>query len=133
MKTSYLFPSVAVRAARAVLILLALCVTTSGAWAHAYLTKAVPAQRAVVFSPPDRVQLWFNERLEPNFCSLTVTDAAGAAVDDGKSQVAADDPKLLTVALKPISAGTYTVKFRVLSVDGHVVTNQFAFTVRERR
>ncbi len=133
MKTGYFFSGATVRAARAALILLTLGVTTSGAWAHAYLIKAVPTQRAVVFSPPDRVQLWFNERLEPNFCSLTVTDAAGTAVDDGKSQVPADDPKLLMVALKPITAGTYTVKFRVLSVDGHVVTNEFAFTVRERR
>lgn len=133
MKTGYLFSGATVRVARVVLILLTLCFTTASAWAHAYLTKAVPAQRAVLFSPPDRVQLWFNERLEANFCSLTVTDAAGAPVDDGKSQVAADDPKLLMVALKPITAGTYTVKFRVLSVDGHVVTNQFAFTVRERR
>jgi len=133
MKTGYLFSGATVRVARAVLVLLALCFTTSGAWAHAYLTKAAPAQRAVVFAPPERVQLWFNERLEANFCTLTVTDAAGAVVDKGDMKAAADDPKQLTVGLKPLTAGVYTVKFRVLSVDGHVVSNQFTFTVRERR
>jgi len=115
------------------IVLLLVCFTPASAWAHAYLTKAVPAQRAVLFAPPERVQLWFNERLEPAFSSLTVTDAAGATVDQGDTKVAADDPKLLTVGLKPLIAGVYTVKFRVLSVDGHVVTNQYSFTIRERR
>ena len=31
------------------------------------------------------------------------------------------------------SPGIYTVKFRALSVDGHVVESQFPFTVRESR
>jgi methionine-rich copper-binding protein CopC len=103
------------------------------AFAHAYLVKAVPAQRAVVFAPPERLQLWFNERLEPAFSTLTVTDAAGKGADQGDTKVAPDDPKLLSVGLKPLTPGVYTVKFRVLSVDGHVVTNQFSFTVRGSR
>src|SRR5690348_2431585 len=69
------------------------------AMAHAYLEKAVPAQRAVVFSPPERVQLWFNERLEPAFSSLSVVDAADKAVDQGDAKVAPDNPKLLSVGL----------------------------------
>lgn len=115
------------------ILLLLVLLAPTGAWAHAYLAKAVPAQRTVLFAPPDRVQLWFNERLEPAFSSLSVTDAAGAAVDKGDVKVNADDPKQLTVGLKPLAAGVYTVKFRVLSVDGHVVANQFNFTVRGSR
>lgn len=117
-----------------------LCLLLAAPWlapapasAHAYLAKALPAQRAVVFSPPERVQLWFNERLEAAFCTLQVVDSADKAVDKGDTQVAADDPKRLSVGLKPLTAGVYTVKFRVLSVDGHVVTNQFSFTVRGSR
>lgn len=115
------------------LVIAFLCLAPASGWAHAYLTKAAPAQRAVIFAPPERVQLWFNERLEPKFCTVTVMDVKGASVDKGDMHVAADNPKQLAVSLKPISAGTYTVKFRVLSVDGHVVTNQFNFTIRERR
>ncbi|HET7681503.1 MAG TPA: copper resistance CopC family protein [Xanthobacteraceae bacterium] len=103
------------------------------ALAHASLEKAVPAQRAVLFAPPERVRLWFNERLEAAFCTLTVTDSAGEAVDLGDMRVAADNPKLLSVSLKPLTSGVYTVKFRVLSVDGHVLTNQFSFTIRGSR
>jgi len=126
----FFWPSL--RFAGNILLLLVFLMPTS-AWTHAYLAKAVPAQRAVLFAPPERVQLWFNERLEPAFCTMTVTDAAGEAVHQGDMQVAADDPKQLTVGLKPLTAGVYTVKFRVLSVDGHVVSNQFTFTVRAGR
>lgn len=113
--------------------LLIATVTPTAGWAHAYLVKSVPAQRAVLFGAPERVQLWFNERLEAAFCTLQVTDSTDQAVDQGDMKLAADDPKLLSVGLKPLAPGAYTVKFRVLSVDGHVVTNQFSFTVRGSR
>lgn len=112
---------------------LVLWLAPAPAYAHAYLVKAQPAQRAVVFAPPQSVQLWFNERLEAAFCTLQVVDAADKAVDKGDMQVAPDDAKHLSVGLNPLSPGVYTVKFRVLSVDGHVVTNQFSFTVRGNR
>jgi copper resistance protein C len=110
-----------------------LCLAPAPAVAHAYLVKAQPAQRAVVFAPPQSVQLWFNERLEAAFCTLQVVDAADKPVDKRDMQVAPDDAKHLSVGLNPLSPGVYTVKFRVLSVDGHVVTNQFSFTVRGNR
>jgi methionine-rich copper-binding protein CopC len=118
---------------RALWLVLIFWLAPQAAFAHAYLEKAVPAQRAMLFAPPQRVQLWFNERLEAAFCSLTVTDSSGKAVDQGDMRVAPDNPKLLSVGLKPLTPGVYTVKFRVLSVDGHVVTNQFSFTVRGNR
>jgi methionine-rich copper-binding protein CopC len=101
--------------------------------AHAYLTKSVPAQRAAVFEAPPRVELWFNERLESKFCSIAVTDAAGKSVDSGDLKPAPDDPKQLSIGLGKLGAGVYTVKFRVLSVDGHVVESNFTFTVRDRQ
>ncbi len=115
-----------------VVVLIALLIP-AGARAHAYLVKAVPAQRAVVFAAPSRVQLYFNERLEPKFCTLSVLDAKGNAVHAGDAIVGAEDPKQLAVGLKPLGSGVYTVRFRVLSVDGHVVADQYIFTVRERR
>lgn len=111
----------------------ALCLAPLPAFAHAYLVKALPAQRAMLFAAPDQVDLWFNERLEAAFCSLQVLDASDKPVDKGDMKVDKDDPKHLSVGLNPLAAGTYTVKFRVLSVDGHVVNSQFAFTIRGKR
>jgi len=98
--------------------------------AHAYLVKAIPAQRAVLFRAPVKIQLWFNERLEPRYSSIGVSDADGNPVEVGKAEVGAEDSKQLSIAIKPLPAGRYLIKYRVLSVDGHVVEDQFPFTVK---
>jgi methionine-rich copper-binding protein CopC len=100
-------------------------------WAHAYLVKSVPAQRAVLYRAPAKIQLWFNERLEPRYSSLSLSDSGGKTIELGAVEISADDPKRLSAAVKPLPAGRYTIKFRVLSVDGHVVRDQFFFTVKQ--
>jgi methionine-rich copper-binding protein CopC len=112
---------------------LLLLLLPSPAFAHAYLVKSVPAGRATLYSSPGKIQLWFNERLEAKYSSASVYGPEGERVDANNAQVSADDPKQLSVALKPISAGRYTVKFRVLSVDGHVVEQSYPFTIRESK
>jgi len=111
-----------------VVLLLALWPGTS--WAHAYLMKSVPAAQSVVAHPPVRAELWFNERLEPAYSRVFVLDGHGRHVDLGNSHVDPDDPKKLSVALPELAPGSYTVRFRVLSIDGHIVESQFSFTVR---
>ena len=110
-----------------------LLLAPSPSFAHAYLVKSVPAGRATLFISPGKIQLWFNERLEPKYSTAAVYDPDGKRVDADNAQVSAEDPKQLSVGLKQLSAGRYTVKFRVLSVDGHVVEQSFPFTIRETK
>jgi methionine-rich copper-binding protein CopC len=100
------------------------------AWSHAYLVRSSPAARAVVGRGPERVQLWFNERLEPAYSRVSVWDGTAQRVDAGDVEVASKEPTRLSVSVPPLTAGVYTVKYRVLSVDGHVVEAEFTFTVR---
>jgi len=102
-------------------------------WAHAYLTRSSPARRATLTTTPPRIQLWFNERLEPGFSRISVWDAKGAQVDLRDGRTEPDDPVQLSVGIPALAPGTYTIRFRVLSVDGHVVESQFPFTVRPTR
>jgi methionine-rich copper-binding protein CopC len=118
------------RAALVGLLLALLVPATVGA--HAVLVKSSPARRAVVTTPPPRVELVFNERLEPAYSTVSVSTADNRRVDDGKVAVGPEDPRRLSVGLPPVQAGMYTVKFRVLSVDGHIVEGTFAFEVRPR-
>ena len=101
-------------------------------WGHAYLVKSSPARRAVLLTPPTRVVLWFNERLEAQFSQLSIWNTEGQQVDGGDVQVGPDDSKRLSVGMPTLPAGSYTVKYRVLSVDGHVVEAEFPFTIRAR-
>ena len=112
---------------------LLLLVVPNASWAHAYLVKSSPVRRAVVSSAPARVVLWFNERLEAQFSQVAVWNTAGQQVDGGDVQVGPDDGKKLSVGVPTLPAGTYTVKYRVLSVDGHIVESEFPFTVRSRQ
>ena len=96
------------------------------------LVKAEPARRAVLTRPPAQVRLWFNEEIEKDYASLTVLDGAKAAVTDAKPAIAADDPKAIVLTLPELPPGKYTVKFRVLSVDGHVVDTSYDFTVKSK-
>lgn len=110
--------------------LLILLLAPSALWAHAYLVKSVPAQRATLYRAPVKIQLWFNERLEPRYSSFTLSEADGKIVEAVKSEVDGRDAKLISAALKPLPPGRYVIKFRVLSVDGHVVEDQFPFTIK---
>jgi methionine-rich copper-binding protein CopC len=101
------------------------------AWGHAQLAKSVPARRAVLSRPPVQAQLWFTERLESAFSRLSVWDRSGAQVDLRDAHVGPDDPRQLSVSLPALAPGTYVVKFRALSVDGHVVEGEFPFTIRQ--
>jgi copper resistance protein C len=102
-------------------------------WAHAVLVRSSPSARTTLARPPERVQLWFNERLEPAYSKMSVWNDGGQQVDVGDAAVDPGEPTRLAVGLTPLAPGTYTVKFRVLSVDGHVVESQFPFTVRAAR
>jgi len=98
--------------------------------AHARLVKSDPARRAKISASPAAVRLWFNEAIEAEFSRLAVTRADGSVVADS-AKVDPEDEKLLFVELPPaLPAGTYTVSFEVLSVDGHRVKQSFPFTVK---
>jgi methionine-rich copper-binding protein CopC len=114
------------------ILLIILLLAPISSWGHAYLVKSSPARRAVLSNPPARVALWFNERLEAQFSQLSVWNAEGQQVDGGDVQVGPDDGKRLSVGVPTLPAGSFTVKYRVLSVDGHIVEAEFPFTIRSR-
>jgi methionine-rich copper-binding protein CopC len=117
------------RPVRHLLLLFALLLAPSALWAHAYLVKSAPAQRAVLYRSPSRIQLWFNERLESKYSSLSLSDAEGKPVPTGKAEVSAENPKQLSAVIKLLPPGRYIISYRVLSVDGHIVKDHFPFTV----
>lgn len=109
---------------------MALGLPEDSALAHAILVKAEPPRRAVLAKAPTQVRLWFNEEIEGDYASLVVLDAGKNPVTEIKPQLAPDDRKSIVLPLPELVPGKYSVKFRVLSVDGHVVDSSFDFTVK---
>ncbi len=114
-----------------VVSLVLLC-STEMAFAHAALTKAEPARRAVLTTSPKQVRLWFNEEIEADYASLSLLDANGKSLTENKPLVHPDDTRSIFLELPELVGGQYTVKFRVLSVDGHVVDSEYKFTVKNK-
>jgi methionine-rich copper-binding protein CopC len=102
----------------------------TSAFAHSMLVKAEPPRRAVLTKSPSHVRLWFNEKIEGDYASLVVLDAKKQPISDVKPTLAPDDQKSIVLPLPELAPGKYSVKFRVLSVDGHVVESSFDFTVK---
>ena len=102
------------------------------AQAHAALESTVPAKGAVVAKTTNKVTMHFGEDIlvikgkNPN--SILVSDSRGKKVSFGTTIISGAN---ISSALKaPLSPGKYTVKYRVVSADGHVVTGSYTFTVK---
>ena len=96
------------------------------AQAHAHLDKATPANGAVVATAPEAVSLTFDE-------AATLTALSIQKTGDKAAQKLGPLPKTpsdhFTVALPKLAPGAYTVKYRVLSDDNHVMGGTTKFTI----
>src|SRR5437667_5960774 len=108
------------------MIPLLLSLASGEAAAHASLDHAEPRVGNSVATAPREVRLWFTQKLEPAFSTVTVTDGAGQRVDTGKARVSGDT---MAVSLRKVGPGTYRVNWHVLSVDTHTTDGNFTFTV----
>ena len=93
------------------------------------LQRAEPGVDSRLRRPPEEVKLYFSERLEPAYSSVRVLDGGGAQVDRHDGHVDRANPALLRATLTPLTRGTYTVRWRVLSIDADVTEGSFTFRV----
>ncbi len=114
------------RPALVLIIPLLLLLVAGEASAHAFLDHAEPRVGNKVAAAPREVTLWFTQKLEAAFSTVTVTNAAGQRVDTGKPRVSGNQ---MSVSLRPGGAGTYHVTWHVLSVDTHTTDGNFTFQV----
>jgi copper transport protein len=78
------------------------------------------------------VTLWFSEHIAPGFSAIQVLDAQGRRVDNDDNAVDQEDGTVLTVTLRPVPNGLYTVVWKnVSTVDGHRLRDSFVFAVGE--
>jgi methionine-rich copper-binding protein CopC len=112
-----------------VLALIAWMFGAGVALGHSGLQRAEPPVESKLKRPPSEVKLYFSERLEHDYSTVRVNDAAGARVDRQDAHVDPSNPLLLRVTLQPLEHGAYTVIWRVLSVDSHVTEGRFTFRV----
>ena len=99
-------------------------------YAHALLLRSTPQANAVLEKSPVQVELFFSEPLESNLSSIKVYDSNNLQVDVSDVRVDPSTPNRMTVSLRSLVDGIYTVTWKVVSsIDGHQTTGTFPFAV----
>ena len=98
------------------------------AHAHAFPTAEQPLVGATVNTPPSRVAITYDAPIESLFARLEVLNGAGQNETAGPPHVARNQHEL-SVTLKPLEQGDYTVKWSVVAEDGHRTEGSYVFTV----
>jgi hypothetical protein len=106
-----------------------LLLATPPALAHAFLLRASPAVGSTIRTPPSELTLRFSEGVEPSFSTVQVIGPGDQRFDIGDPRVDERERTVLRMSLKPLTQGVYTVTWRAVSVDTHVTTGDFKFTV----
>ena len=87
-----------------------------------------PANGSTVTAAPTEIVATFTEPLDPSKSSIVVLNASGAQIASG-GQVDAADAKKMTLALPPLEAGTYQVRWTSDSAqDGDLDRGTTGFT-----
>ena len=98
---------------------------------HLRLTKSEPAQHDTLTVAPSTIRLWFSQRAELRTMRVTLLSATGDTVSLGAlTRSATADAPVVAPVQSPLVNGTYTVQWRTMASDGHVVRGEFAFVVR---
>lgn len=112
---------------------LVMAVAIAAATPHFGLSKSMPAAGTSV-SSPELLQLWFTQAPQEGSVTIRLLDAGGDMVETGEVERDGEDRKLMSVAVDgTLSGGTYTVSWRGIGDDGHVVRDDFEFSVADQR
>src|SRR5437763_764856 len=119
-----------VRARSALLVsVCALLALPAAARAHAYLETSTPGPGAALSAAPHTLKLLYDEDVVPEYARVGVVTARGQNLA-GPPIVAGP---VVTVALRPGPAGSYTVRWQMVATsDGHETEGAFSFGLRAK-
>lgn len=98
---------------------------------HLHLVKSLPVANATVDAVPDSIRLWFSQQPEMAVTSVKVTGPGETTV--ALAPLTQGDSAVVIAAVKakaPAMPGSYSVAWRTMSKDGHVVRGTFSFRVQ---
>ena len=98
------------------------------AFAHAYLTHAVPPAGSTVQSPPASLELFYTEEVVPHFSSVAVQSAAGQRIHTGALRISRDRREVI-VPVPKLAPGKYTVIWHMTAEDTHKTQGTYSFSV----
>jgi copper resistance protein C len=101
--------------------------------AHAKVYKAIPAIGSTIAQAPTTVTVFTLENINPNpkKSNLFVYGPSGDLISQGNAKVALNDPRQMSITIKPSGNGVYVVRWITVSAqDGDPDEGAFVFTVK---
>ncbi|HEX5018119.1 MAG TPA: copper resistance CopC family protein [Actinomycetes bacterium] len=131
MRKTALLRRLAVSAATASVAVGALATAATPASAHSELIGSTPSAGETLAKAPSRVELVFNEPVQQEGGTISVSVRDTVVSDDSTFSVNGTDASVqLRAGGDGAQAGRYTVDYRIVSEDGHVISDSYAFQVR---
>ena len=96
---------------------------------HNHLVKSSPADGEQLTVAPKEIRLWFNERPEIPFTSITLMQADSTKIATIKAVATADSMAAAVPLTTPLVPGQYLVAWRTASGDGHAIRGVFGFSI----
>ena len=112
-------------------VAVAFLVSYESAFAHADLASTNPPVNGTVVTAPTEVSITFHRGCGTEVLWHPGTGRRGKAGDEGAAHTAPDNDKLLSIGLKPLTAGTYKVIWHAMAADdAHKTKGNYTFTVK---
>jgi copper transport protein len=110
-------------------ILLAVALPGGPASAHNSFVSSDPGDGAVLDAAPAQISIVFDKPVPLDTASATVIDSSGSRTEvESVTHGPSGDTEII-VALPPLGAGEATVRWRLVSSDGHVISERIEFTI----
>ncbi len=98
---------------------------------HNHLVRSAPDNGQSLPGSPAEIRLWFAERPEVAFTSITLIRATPDSIRVGPIKAATTDDTLAVKLAVPstLQPGDWIVAWRTASRDGHAIRGRFRFTI----
>ncbi|MEJ9282138.1 copper resistance CopC family protein [Ureibacillus thermosphaericus] len=112
-----------------IIAIMLFCITPfSLASAHSVLENSTPTDGEQLNDSINRIELSFNTKIE-NGSTLTLVNNKGEEVKPTSHEI--NDSVLVALFEDSLEPGTYQVNWKVIGADGHLIENQYSFTITE--
>lgn len=116
-------------AAVAIVALLAFAASPA-ARAHTKLASSEPADGAQLATSPAELVLRFEARVQPHFVNVEVTGPDGTSSRTDAPAALSEEERVVRVPLRAdLPAGGHTVRWSVVSADGHRLEGRLGFSI----
>ncbi|MGG0300000.1 copper resistance protein CopC [Bacillus albus] len=102
----------------------------SSVFAHTSVVGTTPKEGEVLTVQPEQIILEFSEPVTVNVVNIELLDSSARRVQVSKVEIL-DSPTKIKVKIPNLNNGTYTVRWSMISADGHRSEGGYPFSIGE--